>query len=89
MMMVSGVTWAPGRMRMRTTVASVWAGINSIESSRGARTPVDERTWRTIGPRFTVSVQMVERSTGGAAGFSLATANPATVTITTATPTHT
>ncbi len=28
------------------------------------------RTWRSIGPRFTVSVQTVARSTVGAAGFS-------------------
>ncbi len=31
------------------------------------------RTWRSIEPRFTVSVQMVARSTLGAAGFSRAT----------------
>ena len=85
-MTVSGVTWAPGRMRMRTTVASVWEGINSMESSRGARTPVEERTWRTSGPRFTVSVQMVERSTSGAAGLRRMTTTASAATASTATP---
>src|SRR5437773_12402421 len=28
------------------------------------------RTWRTIGPRLTVSIQTVERSTLGTAGFN-------------------
>ena len=82
-MMVFGVTCAPGSTRMRTTVASVWAGISSIESSRGTRLPVDERTWRTSGPRFTVSVQMVERSTVGAAGLSRDTAITASTATTT------
>jgi len=54
-------------------------------SSRGTNVPVDPRTCRTIGPRLTVSGQIVERSTVGAAGFSRdsptsATANPATTT---------
>ena len=48
--MVSGVTLAPGKTRMRTTVASVCAGISSIESSRGTRLPVEPRTWRISGP---------------------------------------
>ena len=59
---------------MRTTVASVCAGIWRIASSRGTRVP-RPRTWRTMGPRFTVSVQTVERSTLGAAGFSRITRN--------------
>ena len=84
--MVSGVTLAPGKTRMRTTVASVCAGISSIESSRGTRLPVDARTWRTSGPLFTVSGQMVERSTVGAAGLSRETAKPSTAKTTTATP---
>ncbi len=67
--MVSGFTIEPGRVRMRTTVASVCAGIWRIASSRGTRVP-SPRTWRTIGPRFTVSVHTAERSTVGAAGFS-------------------
>ena len=33
--MVSGLTMVPGRTRMRTTVASVWAGMSSMLSSRG------------------------------------------------------
>ena len=32
------------------------------------------RTWRSIGPRFTVSIQTEERSTLGAAGFKRETA---------------
>ena len=71
---------------MRTTVASVWAGINSIESSRGARTPIVERTWRTRGPRLTVSVQMVERSTVGAAGLRRKTIAARTAMTITAAP---
>jgi len=42
-----------------------------------------------MGPRFTVSGQMVERSTVGAAGLSRDTATTATVNNTTATPAHT
>jgi hypothetical protein len=42
-----------------------------------------------MGPRLTVSGQMVERSTVGAAGLSRATATTATVNNTTATPAHT
>ncbi len=33
---------------MRTTVASVCAGISSIESSRGTSVPVEPRTWRIM-----------------------------------------
>jgi hypothetical protein len=38
--------------------------------SSGTSVP-SPRTWRTIGPRFTVSIQTVDRSTPGTAGFSL------------------
>ena len=76
---MSGVTLAPGSTRMRTTVASVCAGISSIESSRGTRLPVEPRTWMVRSPRLTVSGQMVERSTVGAAGLSRETATTATV----------
>ena len=37
--------------------------------SSGTRVP-RPRTWRSIGPRFTVSIQTAERSTLGAAGFN-------------------
>src|ERR1035438_2068905 len=63
--------------------------MSSMLSSRGTNDPVDPRTWRIIGPRFTVSGQMVERSTVGAAGFSRATPRTPTVNTTTATPVHT
>ncbi len=86
---MSGVTLAPGKTRMRTTVASVCAGMSWMLSSRGTRVPVDPRTWRIIGPRFTVSVQMAERSTGGAAGLSRATITTAIAMTTTATPAYT
>ncbi len=65
--MVSGSTWAPGSTRMRMTVASVSAGIKRMRSSRGTRDP-GPRTWRSRGPRFTVSVQTA-LSTVGIAGF--------------------
>src|SRR5437867_2267992 len=39
--------------------------------SSGTRVP-RPRTWRTIGPRLTVSTQTVERSTLGTAGFKRA-----------------
>ena len=86
MRIVSGVTLVPGNTRTRTTVASVCAGISSIESSRGTSVPVEPRTWMVMFPRFTVSVQMVERSTDGAAGLSPYTATAAIATSTTAMP---
>ena len=76
----------PGNARMRTTVTSVCAGISAIESSRGTNVPVDPRTWMMMFPLLTVSFQIVELSTEGAAGLSLATATAATATTTTATP---
>ncbi len=83
--MVPGFTMVPGSTRILTTVASVSAGINSIESSRGVNVPVDPRTWRIMLPRFTVSGQTAEASTVGAAGFSRETANAAPARTTTAT----
>ena len=65
---VSGFTTVPGNMRMRTTVASVSAGICSTDSCEGTSVPMP-RTCRSIEPRFTVSVQTVPRSTLGAAGL--------------------
>ena len=61
-------------MRMRTTVASVSAGIWRTASWLGISVP-SPRTWRSMDPRFTVSVHTVPRSTEGAAGFSRETAN--------------
>ena len=64
---VSGFTAAP-------------ANQDAIHTSFGdRRNPTDilrdqrprPRTWRNIGPRFTVSTQTVDRSTVGAAGLSL------------------
>jgi len=60
--------------------------MSSMLSSRGTNDPVDPRTWRIMGPRFTVSGQMVERSTVGAAGLSRDTPSSATANSTTATP---
>src|ERR1700680_1675600 len=83
--MVSALTSEPGSMRIRTTVASVSAGICRTASCEGTRDPTP-RTWRSIDPRFTVSVQTVPRSTVGAAGRSryTATVTAATATMTTA-----
>ena len=67
--MVSALTNEPGSMRIRTTVASVSAGICRTDSCEGTREPTP-RTWRSIGPRFTESVHTVPRSTVGAAGRS-------------------
>src|ERR1035441_11000505 len=72
-------------MRIRTTVASVSAGICRTASWEGTREPTP-RTWRSIGPRFTESVHTVPRSTVGAAGRSRYTAivTAAITTMTTA-----
>jgi len=67
--MESAVTNDPGSMRIRTTVASVSAGICKTDSCDGTSEPIP-RTCRNIGPRFTESVQTVPRSTEGAAGRS-------------------
>ena len=50
--------------------------------SSGTSVP-EPRTWRSIGPRFTVSIQTTARSTVGAAGFSRETPSempPTTIT---------
>src|SRR5580700_7925298 len=69
---------------MRTTVASVSAGIWRTDSWLGTSDP-SPRTCRNIGPRFTVSVQTVPRSTVGAAGFSRITATDTVATARTTT----
>src|SRR5215470_10839247 len=62
-----GFTNAPGRRTIRSTRESVRAGIQRISSGTSVPRP---RTSRSIGPRFTTSVQTVPRSTDGAAGRS-------------------
>ena len=84
-MMVSGFTCVPGSTRMREMVASVSAGIIRILSSRATSVP-GPRTCRSNGPRFTVSVQTVARSTSGAAGFNRVTKNATTPSTTTPHP---
>ena len=64
---MSGFTSAPGRRRIRSTRPCVVAGIQRMSSGTSVPEP---RTCRTIGPRFTVSIHTVARSTPGAAGFS-------------------
>ena len=64
---VSGSTCAPGRTIIFSTRPSVFAGIQRMSSGTSVPSP---RTCRTIGPRFTVSIQTVERSTVGTAGFN-------------------
>ena len=59
---------APGRITMRSTRPCVAAGISRRASSTGTSVP-RPRTWRSIGPRLTVSTQTVARSTVGAAGL--------------------
>ena len=61
----------PGCTTMRSTRPSVAAGIQRISSGTSVPSP---RTWRTIGPRFTVSITTAERETDGAAGFRWASA---------------
>jgi len=83
-MTVSGFTCAPGRRRIVSTRPCVVAGIHRISS--GTSVP-DPRTCRSIGPRLTVPIQIVERSTDGAAGFSRDTPTEITVmTMSAATP---
>src|SRR6185312_6733339 len=55
--------------------------ISRILSSRGTNVP-GPRTWRSSGPRLTVSVQIVARSTTGAAGFNRTTKNATTASTT-------
>src|ERR1700738_1833658 len=64
--MVSGCTKCPGRITILSTRAAVCAGIQWMSSGTKVPRP---RTSRSIGPRFTVSGQIVEPSTDGAAGF--------------------
>ena len=52
--------------------------------SSGISVP-EPRTWRVIGPRLTVSIQTVARSTLGAAGFSRET--PSVIAATATRPT--
>ena len=66
-MTVSASTCVPGQTTIFSTRPSVLAGIQRICSGTSVPRP---RTWRTIGPRFTVSIQTVERSTLGTAGLS-------------------
>ena len=63
-MTVSGVTWAPGRSTIRSTRPCVVDASQRRASSTGTSVP-RPRTWRTIGPRFTVSRQTVLRLDGG------------------------
>src|SRR5438034_8335829 len=65
-MIASDSTCVPGQTIIFSTRPSVFAGIQRISSGTSVPNP---RTWRTIGPRLTVSIQTVERSTLGTAGF--------------------
>ncbi len=62
-----GFTSSPDRASIFATWLSNSAGIQIMSS--GTRVP-RPRTSRTMGPRFTESIQTVARSTVGAAGFS-------------------
>ena len=71
---------------IRSTRPCVDAGTHRRASSTGTSVP-RPRTWRTIGPRFTVSTQTVARSTVGAAGFNRAsTTDTAAMTMTATAP---
>src|SRR5438876_6816752 len=70
----SGSTRVPGQIIIFSTRPSVLPGIQRMFSGSNVPRP---RTWRTIGPRFTVSIQTLERSTLGAAGFNRDKANVA------------
>src|SRR5438045_7560212 len=61
-----GSTFVPGQIKIFSTLPSVFAGIQRMSSGTSVPRP---RTCRTIGPRLTVSIQTVERSTLGTAGF--------------------
>src|SRR5947209_2243067 len=71
-----GSTFVPGQIKIFSTLASVVVG--SQRNSSGTSVP-RPRTCRTIGPRFTVSIQTLERSTLGAAGFKRDKANVARI----------
>ncbi len=51
-----------------------WVCVVIQRMSSGTSVP-EPRTWRSIGPRLTVSTQTAARSTLGAAGFSWDTPN--------------
>src|ERR1700741_2941739 len=85
-MTVSGVTQLPGRITILSTRAAVCAGIQWMSSGTSVPRP---RTSRSIGPRFTVSGQIVEASTEGAAGFSRDNARVTPAQASTATVTYT
>ena len=65
-MTVSAFTRVPGCTTMRSTRPSVAAGIQRISSGTSVPRP---RTWRTIGPRLTVSITTADAVDRGAAGF--------------------
>src|SRR5438477_12834669 len=69
-------TFVPGQIKIFSTLPSVFAGIQRISSGTSVPNP---RTCRTIGPFFTVSIQTLERSTLGAAGFKRDKANVARI----------
>src|SRR3989440_1442620 len=71
-----GSTFVPGQIKIFSTLPSVFAGIQRISSGTSVPRP---RTCRTIGPFFTVSIQTLERSTLGAAGFKRDKANVARI----------
>jgi hypothetical protein len=78
-MTVSGRTTAPGRSRIRSTRPSVLAGSQRVSSGTSVPRP---RTWRTNGPRLTVSTSSVARSTVGAAGSMRPSATEINATMT-------
>src|SRR5213080_5438871 len=70
--MVSARTSTPGCSKIFSTRPSEGAGTQ--RTTWGTKVPLP-RTSRTIGPRLTVSITAVERSSVGAAGFSFARAS--------------
>src|SRR5438876_2623889 len=67
-------TFVPGQIKIFSQLPSVFAGIQRMSSGTNVPRP---RTWRTIGPLFTVAIQTLDRSTLGAAGFNRDKANVA------------
>src|SRR5207249_5675512 len=63
----SGSTCVPGQIIIFSTRPSAFTEIQRMSSGMSVPRP---RTCRTIGPRLTVSIQTVERSTLGTAGFN-------------------
>ena len=78
---VFAATSEPGCTMIRSTRPLVAAGIQRRSSGTSVPEP---RTCRIIGPRCTVSIQSVARSTPGAAGFSRETPTTIRTTMTTA-----